>query len=114
MNPSPAQTKKCSSAISLEYKPTNFISQRCPAATMAGALPDDSTSGNTPLLLPNPASNIYATTRNDVLDKVMETIKRKQKILAKNICIPGTKTYVAAWIQQTYAIVLEADPKATM
>jgi hypothetical protein len=80
---------------------------------MADAPPDDS-SGDTPLLLPNPASNLYATAHDDVLDKVMETIKRTQKILAKIICIPGAKTYVADWMQQTYAIVLEADPKATI
>jgi hypothetical protein len=65
-----------------------------PAATMADAPPDDS-SGDTPLLLPNPASNLYATAHDDVLDKVMETIKQKQKILAKIICVPGAKTYVA-------------------
>jgi hypothetical protein len=42
----------------------------------------------------------------------METIERKQKILAKIICVPGEKTYVADWMKQTYAILLEADCNA--
>jgi hypothetical protein len=44
----------------------------------------------------------------------METLERKQKILAKIICVPGKKTYVAEWMKQTYDIILEADPKASI
>lgn len=68
----------------------------------------------TALLLPNPARNLYVTARDDDLDEVMETIEQKHKILAKIICVPGKKTFVADWMQQTYAILLEADPKASI
>jgi hypothetical protein len=46
-----------------------------------------------PLLLPNPARNLYATALDNDLDMVMETIERKQKIIAKIVCVPGEKTY---------------------
>jgi hypothetical protein len=72
--------------------------------------PPDNDSSNTQLLLPEPAGNLYATAYDPGLDKVMETIERKQKILAKNICVPGKKTYIVDWMKQTYAILLEADP----
>jgi hypothetical protein len=39
---------------------------------------------------------------------------RQQKILAKIICIPGKKTYVAEWMKQAFEIILEVDPEAVI
>jgi hypothetical protein len=41
---------------------------------MAEVTPDD-VSGDTPLLLPVPDSNLYATEHDTVLDKVLETLE---------------------------------------
>jgi hypothetical protein len=71
---------------------------------------NDDDSSDTQLLLPEPVGNLYATAYDAELDEVMETIERKQKILAKIMCVPGEKTYVADWMKQTFAILLEADP----
>jgi hypothetical protein len=57
---------------------------------MAEDVPD-AARGDTPLMLPLPDGNLYAETYDEDLDEVMETIKRKQKILAKIICVPRKK-----------------------
>jgi hypothetical protein len=41
---------------------------------------NDDASGYMPLLLPNPNGNLYATAYDEVIDEVMETLERKQKI----------------------------------
>jgi DNA polymerase III alpha subunit (gram-positive type) len=56
----------------------------------------------------------YATEYDEDLDEVMGTLERKQKILAKIICVPGKKTYIAKWMKQTYEILLKADPEASI
>jgi hypothetical protein len=44
-------------------------------------------------------------------DEVMETTERtKYQILARVVSVPGKKTYVADWMQQTYVVLLEAYP----
>jgi hypothetical protein len=65
---------------------------------------------DTPLLLPIPNGKLYTTQYDEGIDEVMETMEQKQKILAKIICVPGEKTYVADWMKQTYAILLVANP----
>jgi hypothetical protein len=80
---------------------------------MAEDVPDAGRS-DTPLMLPLPNGNLNAQSHDDDFDEVMETVERKQKILAKIICVPGEKTYVAKWMKQTYEILLEADPQASI
>jgi hypothetical protein len=75
---------------------------------------NDDGSDDEPLLLPIPNRKLYATEYVEEIDEVMESIERKQKILAKIICVPGEKTYVADWMKQTYAILLRADPDTVM
>jgi hypothetical protein len=48
------------------------------------------------------------------LDELMETMDRKQKILATIICVPGEKTYVADWMNTTFSIILDADPSTIL
>jgi hypothetical protein len=47
---------------------------------------NDDDSSDTQLLLPEPVGNLYVTAYDARLDEVMETIERKQKILAKIMC----------------------------
>jgi hypothetical protein len=66
------ESPKALTATQFQYKHhAGSYDSLCLIATMADAPPDDS-SGNTPRLLPNPASNLYVTAHDDVLDKVME------------------------------------------
>ena len=74
----------------------------------------DDRNGDEPLILTEPTGRAYAVTYDEDMDEVVEILERKQKILAKIICVPGTKTYVAEWMRKTYEIILEADNKATI
>jgi hypothetical protein len=56
----------------------------------------------------------YAHTSDTDLDEDVGILARTQKILAKILCVPGKKTYVAEWMKQTFEIILEADPEATI
>jgi hypothetical protein len=72
--------------------------------------PVDEHNDDDPLILPNPSGKIYAVELDKELDEIMETMDRKQKILATIICVPGEKTYVAAdWMNATFSIILDAD-----
>jgi hypothetical protein len=50
--------------------------------TIVANEPPDDSHGDAPLLLPNPAGNIYGTAHDNETDKVIETIQPNQKILA--------------------------------
>jgi hypothetical protein len=80
---------------------------------MADDANDDDNSDDT-LMLPLPNGNLYAQRYDEIIDEVVETLHRKQKILTKIICVPGKKTFVADWMKQTYEILLEADPDTSI
>jgi hypothetical protein len=50
---------------------------------------NDDSSDDAPLMLPIPNGKLYVTEYDGDVDKIMEVIERKQKILAKIICVPG-------------------------
>jgi hypothetical protein len=75
---------------------------------------NDNGRDDTLVKLPIPDGKAYANEYDEELDKAMGILERKQKILAKIICVPSEKTYVAEWMKQTYEILLEADPEATI
>jgi hypothetical protein len=80
---------------------------------MADDANDDGRDDGAPLM-PLPNGNLYAQQYVEDMNEVTEVLPRKQKILAKIICVPGKKTYVAEWMKQTYEIILEADPDTTI
>jgi hypothetical protein len=75
---------------------------------------DDDDNNDGAMVLPAASGNSFNHSFEKANDEVMETIERKQKILAKIVCIPGEKTYVADWMQETFNILAEADPDATI
>jgi hypothetical protein len=80
---------------------------------MAEDANDDGRDDET-MQVPIPNGKLYETDFDADMDEEMGTLARKQKILAKIMCVPGKKTYVAEWMKQTYAIILEADPEASI
>jgi hypothetical protein len=70
-------------------------------------------STNMPLRLPNPNGNLYSTVF-DIDMGVSDVLFTHEKILAKIVCVPGEKVYVADIMKETYSILLEADPQAAI
>jgi hypothetical protein len=80
---------------------------------MADDASDDGRDDGAPLM-PMRNGNLYAQQHQAEMNEVAAEFPRKQKILAKIICVPGKKTYVAEWMKEAYEILLEADPETTI
>ena len=48
------------------------------------------------------------------MDKEVEIIEQEHKILAKIICTPGVKTFVADIVKQMFTIIKDIDTGATI
>ena len=79
---------------------------------MADGVSNDG-NGDEPLVLANPVGRVDAQSFDDLMDEEVETLERKQKILAKIICVPGTKTYIASIMKQLFSIIQEIVSQAT-
>jgi hypothetical protein len=50
----------------------------------------------------------------DAMDEEVEVIEQEQKILAKILCTPGVKTYIADIMKQMFTIMHDIDSEATI
>jgi hypothetical protein len=104
------KVRRPSTAVHPWYKQhVGSYASSCETTTMAEDANDDGRDDAT-AQLPIPDGQAYANSYDAELDKVMGILARKQKILAKIMCVPGKKTYVAEWMKQTFEIIMEADP----
>jgi hypothetical protein len=71
-------------------------------------------NGDEPLILSTPVGRPHAESFDEAMGETVETLGRKQKILAKIVCTPGKKTYVADMTKKMFGILLEADSQATL
>ena len=74
----------------------------------------DVDNGGEPLILASPTGPTDATTFEDAMEEEVEMIEQEQKILAKIICAPGVKTFVAVVVKQMFAIIKDIDTGATI
>jgi hypothetical protein len=74
----------------------------------------DGGNGDEPLILSTPVGRPHAESFDEAMGETVEVLERKQKILAKIICTPGKKTFIADMMKKMFSILLEADPAATI